>query len=188
MKNLTENQQEIIDLITNEFVLINEKKATETDDIFAYIDSEVDQFQEEVNKRKLYIETIKKRNDIYEEIIVEKMDSILERVNKIVSKYCGYCKMGREWKDGGGLICSRVIEVYFMGYKNESVYYFSLKLETNRQMEEDYLYLYSDTDVEITLDQDGKCYALVIEESELDKKVAELVIENLKYMIKSTLK
>ena len=168
MKNLTENQQEIIDLITNEFVLINEKKATESDDIFAYIDSAV-------NEKKLYAEEMKQRNALYESVIVEKCDAIEDRIFNIVHRY-GYR-----------------LENYYTAHTHQDlIRYTELKiwLDTNTYKS---LYLYPNVDskenIESYVNTDVQVYEEYsmqkkIQDSNLEKFVADLIIETLKREIK----
>lgn len=167
MKNLTENQQEIIDLITNEFVLINKKKATETDDIFAYIDSAV-------NQKKLYAEEMKQRNVLYESVINEKVDATIERISNIVNRYGYTCDIS-DTSESDGIIEYFLLKICGGG---EAIKWFYLY--TKRERKEDIL-SYTNTDIEIYQRfqrTDG------ISDCNLEKCVANAIIRKLKSQIK----
>jgi hypothetical protein len=166
MKNLTENQQEIIDLIINEFQLINEQKATENDDIFAYIDSAV-------NEKKLYAEEMKHRNEAYRNVIDEKVDATIERISNIVNRYGFTCDMDSTREDDG------IVEYFLLRIcgGGEAIKYFYLY--TNRERREG-ITSYADTDVKIYLSfqrMDG------VKDCDLDKCVADALIRRLKSQI-----
>ena len=168
MKNLTENQQEIIDLITNEFVLINEKKATESDDIFAYIDSAV-------NEKKLYAEEVKQRNELYESVIMEKINATHIRINNIVSRYGGECEIYSVRKSEGVIDYS----------------HFIIRIQTDK-IADLYLYTYqyrkenilSYTNVDIKIYKEYRGEGDGINDANLEKYIADLVIKKLKSQIK----
>jgi hypothetical protein len=167
MKNLTENQQEIIDLITNEFVLINKKKATETDDIFAYIDSAV-------NQKKLYAEEMKQRNVLYESVINEKVDATIDRISHIVNRYGYTCDIDDTSESDG------IIEYFLLKIcrGRDAIKWFYLY--TSRERKEDIL-SYKNTDIEIYQRfqrTDG------ISDCNLEKCVANTLISKLKAQIK----
>ncbi len=175
MKNLTENQQEIIDLITSEFVLINEKKATETDDIFAYIDSAV-------NEKKLYAEEMKQRNAIYEKVIYEKMNSIVDRIDNIVNKYGGVCKF--KWESDGIYNINEIrVQKYtefvicFNGREEARFNFFT---DISREMD---IKAYDNTNLGIIY-YDLLNNSRILKDEELDKHIANIVINRLKREIK----
>lgn len=168
MKNLTENQQEIIDLITNEFVLINEQKATENDDIFAYIDSAV-------NEKKLYAEEMKQRNALYESVIVEKCDAIEERIFDIVHKYGFRLENYYTNQTMCGLIRYTEFKLWFA-----SDSYHAIKIRTNVSDKEN-IESYDNTDVII---RDGFDDNIQIQDANLEKYIADLIIKVLKREIK----
>jgi hypothetical protein len=167
MKNLTENQQEIIDLITNEFVLINEKKATETDDIFAYIDSSV-------NEKKLYAEEMKQRNTLYENVIVEKCNDIEYRILNIVERY-GYGVENYHTSKSCNLIHYTELRIYFGNDKYQSLYLYT-KIEDKENIDS-----YANTDIRI---YQGYRREGEIQDANLEKFVADLIIKQLKNQIK----
>jgi hypothetical protein len=168
MKNLTENQQEIIDLIINEFELINEQKATETDDIFAYIDSAV-------NEKKLYAEEMKQRNELYESVIMEKINATHIRINNIVSRYGGECEIYSVSKSEG-VICYSHFIIRIQTDKIADLY-----LYTNQYRKENIL---SYTDVDIKIYKKYRGEGDVINDANLEKYIADLVIRKLKSQIK----
>lgn len=168
MKNLTENQQEIIDLITNEFVLINEKKATESDDIFAYIDSAV-------NEKKLYAEEVKQRNELYESVIMEKINATHIRINNIVSRYGGECEIYSVSKNEGVIDYSNFI----IRIQTDNIA--ELYLYTNKDRKE---WLLSYTDVDIKIYPRYREEGHLIKDADLDKYIADLIINKLKSQIK----
>jgi hypothetical protein len=79
MKNLTINQSQIIESLTKEFNAINNPK-TEFENIEDYINSSVDE-------KAKYVEEATKLTAIYEEIVKEKVELFVERMNKITEKY-----------------------------------------------------------------------------------------------------
>jgi len=169
MKNLTENQQEIIDLIINEFELINEQKATESDDIFAYIDSAV-------NEKKLYAEEMKQRNALYESVIIEKCDAIEERIFNIVHRY-GF-RVQNSYTNRtivDDLITYIELRIWFASDSHQSI-----KIRTNLSSKEN-IESYSNTDVTIC---DGYDARIHIQDANLEKYIADLVIRKLKREIK----
>jgi hypothetical protein len=168
MKNLTENQQEIIDLITNEFVLINEKKATESDDIFAYIDSAV-------NQKKLYAEEMKQRNALYESVIVEKCDDIEDRIFNIVHRYGYRLEHYYTAHTLYDLIRYTEFKIWF-----ENNTYHAIKIRTNVSVKEN-IESYDNTDVMI---RDGFDDNKQIQDANLEKYIADLIIKVLKREIK----
>ena len=168
MKNLTENQQEIIDLIINEFKLINEQKATEQDDIFAYIDSEV-------NQKKLYAEEVKQRNELYESVIMEKINATHIRINNIVSRYGGECEIYSVSKNEGVIDYSNFI-IRIQTDKIAELY-----LYTNKDRKE---WLLSYTDVDIKIYPSYMKGGHRIKDNDLDKHIADLIINKLKSQIK----
>ena len=168
MKNLTENQQEIIDLITNEFVLINEKKATETDDIFAYINSAV-------NEKKLYAEEMKQRNASYESVIVEKCDAIEDRIFNIVHEYGFRLENYYTSQTMCGLIRYTELKIWLDTDTYKSIY-----LYTNYDSVED-IKSYTNTDVLICEGYDVKGQ---VKDDNLEKFIADIVIYQLKKQIK----
>jgi hypothetical protein len=167
MKNLTENQQEIIDLITNEFVLINEKKATESDDIFAYIDSAV-------NEKKLYAEEMKKRNELYESVIVEKFDAIEDRIFNIVHRYGFRLEHFYTAHTMQDLIRYTEFKLWFASD------YHAIKIRTNVSVKEN-IESYDNTDVLI---RDGFDDNKHIQDADLEKYIADIIIKLLKREIK----
>jgi hypothetical protein len=168
MKNLTENQQEIIDLIINEFQLINEQKATEHDDIFAYIDSAV-------NQKKLYAEEMKQRNALYESVIVEKCDAIEERIFNIVHRYGFRLENYYTNETMCGLIRYTELKIHLDADTRKSLY-----LYTNLSNEEN-IESYTNTDVMIC---DGYESSTQIKDANLEKYIADLIIRKLKREIK----
>lgn len=167
MKNLTENQQEIIDLIINEFELINEQKATETNDIFAYIDSAV-------NQKKLYAEEMKHRNEAYLNVLNEKVDATIERISNIVNRYGYTCDL-HETHEESGIVEYFLLRVCGFG---EAIKWFYL--HTNRE-NKDGIRSYSNTDIRIY--QTFQCTD-GISDCNLDKCVADVLIKKLKSEIK----
>ena len=167
MKNLTENQQEIINLITNEFVLINEKKATQTDDIFAYIDSAI-------NEKKLYAEEMKQRNALYESVIVEKCNDIEYRILNIVERY-GYGVENYHTSKSYNLIHYTKLQIHFGNDVYQSLYLYT-KIEDKEDIDS-----YANTDIRI---YQGYRREGEIRDSELEKFVADLIIKQLKKQIK----
>jgi hypothetical protein len=168
MKNLTETQQEIIDLITNEFVLINEQKATESNDIFAYIDSAV-------NQKKLYAEEVKQRNALYESVIMEKINATHIRINNIVSRYGGECEIYSVSKNEGVIDYSNFI-IRIQTDKIAELY-----LYTNKDRKE---WLLSYTNVDIKIYPRYMKEGHLIKDADLDKHIADLIINKLKSQIK----
>ena len=167
MKNLTENQKEIIDLITNEFVLINEKKVTETDDIFVYIDSAV-------NEKKLYAEEMKQRNSLYESVIVEKCNAIEDRIFNILHRYGFRVEHYYTNHTFDDLIRYTEFKLWFGSE------YHAIKIYTNVSSKEN-IESYDNTDVII---KDGFDDNIQIQDSKLEKYIADLIIRVLKREIK----
>lgn len=169
MNNLTTTQQELIEQITNEFVLINKKKNFDADDIFAYIDSAV-------NEQKLYVEEMKKKNELYDGVVVEKIFAMVDRINEIVSVY--------------GFDCS--VKHISRSYDNEIVHYANIIIASKTaKLDEFYLYTntedkksktsYIDTDIEIYR---GYMRCRKLEDGELNKYIADKLIIYLKSQIK----
>lgn len=168
MKNLTENQKEIIDAIITEFELINEQKATETNNIFAYIDSAV-------NEKKLYAEEMKQRNELYESIIVEKFDAIKDRIFNIVHRY-GF---RLERLGTAHTLYDLIRYTDFKFWLGDDTYY-AIRIHTNVSSKEN-IESYDNTDVII---RDGFDERVQIQDADLEKYIADIIIRHLKREIK----
>jgi len=168
MKNLTENQQEIIDLITNEFVLINEKKATESDDIFAYIDSAV-------NEKKLYAEEMKQRNEAYRNVLNEKVDSFVDNISHIVNRYGYTCEI-HETSETSGDVAQYFLVKILGEFGSIQWFYLYTNIETK-----DGIHSYANTDFTIYKRHQRDD---LIKDCDIDKFVANVIINQLKSKIK----
>lgn len=96
MNNLTQKQNDLINLITNEFKLINENNAIKSNDIFDYIDKKV-------NEKKRLCEELRNRNVAYKNLILQKFEAFTDRISNIVNRY-GYTCAIDSYRETYGII------------------------------------------------------------------------------------
>ena len=176
MKNLTENQRRIIATITNEFNAINNTK-TEFENIEDYINSSVDE-------KAKYIKEATKLTAIYEKIVDEKVELLVERIDKITKKYgfdfvIQYVGNGT---DGGKITEYYKLRIVFNGFLNDyrSTSYKEMYINTNIERKHNHKSL---KNADISFKKSYGYDEKTITEKEFEKHIADLIIEKLKSKI-----
>jgi len=174
MKTLTQKQQEIISQIEKEFSFVNEQQVNGCDDIFAFIDSAV-------NEKQQYADDVKRNNAIFEKVIQEKAECIVERMNDVLERYGFECIIdySSEWR--GELIEYYRLKIIFNGFNDDyrKTIYKNIYVYTNRD-DKDSIVSYVDSDVCIYEKWQRTNKIL---DNDLEKYVASLIIEKLKSKI-----
>lgn len=175
MKNLTQKQQEIISQIEKEFSLANKQQVNGCDDIFAFIDSAV-------NEKKQYAEECKRNNAILEKAIKCNAEGIVERINDVLERYGFECIVDYIYKWKGELVEYYKLKIIFNGFNDDyrRVKYKELFLYT-KMGGNDGIIGYKDSSIRICENYRSDS---VIADNDLEKYIASLIIEKLKSKIK----
>lgn len=112
-KNLTENQQQIITDITNEFVKINERESKRKTNSIIDFDSIFKEKREDEKRR----EEILCKNVIVQQMYDDLIDEIVDKLTSEVDQWGLYCKRNEnKRKNSGDIIISYTDELSYKKY------------------------------------------------------------------------
>lgn len=178
MKNLTDNQQEIINSIISEFESLNKpyhSDAGDYYDLLEYIDSAI-------NEKERFLQEIKITNRAYEDANKQQVLQIVEKLNGLLNRFGYNCEFHYASNFRGlGISEYFAIRINWVGHlsdhKNTDVYFYS------NLANKDGLWYLKDSSLTISKkysDNQSKLDSV----DELLKYVAELIIEKKKSLIK----
>ena len=112
-KNLTENQQQIITDITNEFVKINERESKRKSNTLIDFDSIFKERRDDEKRRK----EIQCKNVIVQQMYDDLIDEIVDKLTSEVDQWGLYCKRNEDKiKNSGDIIISYTDKLSYKKY------------------------------------------------------------------------